>query len=96
MLYNIILVHDGWNGFESDIYIFNISIMMWHYNTLPSLSHFSVVPQMNIPETGQDGLAKARSHTHPALVGSTFSVFPKGERAAVGIFRNQQTLMVCF
>lgn len=74
MLYNIILVHDGWNGFESDIYIFNISIMMWHYNTLPSLSHFSVVPQMNIPETGQDGLAKARSHTHPALVGSTFSL----------------------
>lgn len=74
MLNSITSVHDGWNSFECDIYIFNISIMMWHYNTLPSLSHFSVVPQMNIPETEQDGLAKTKSRTHPAPVGPTFSL----------------------
>lgn len=54
MLYNIILVHDGWNGFESVMYTFNISmieIMML------IITHFLLllilVPQMMIPETGQ-------------------------------------------
>lgn len=40
-----------------------------YYDTLSSPSHFSVGPQMAI----QDGLAKTGSHTHPTLVGSTFS-----------------------